>query len=287
MKPAAFRYERPLHVHEAIELLSDDTVDARVLAGGQSLVPLMAMRLSRPDVIIDLNAIDDLRGIRVDGDTLRIGAMTRQAEAEHDPLVAAHVPVLATILGRVGHVATRNRGTIGGSVAHADPAAELVAFAVLVDATCVLQGPNGVRRVRAADFFETYFTTAINPDEILVELTIPLPGMPRQFAIEEFARRAGDFAIAGVIAMFDEVDSTVTDPRLVAFAAGPTPIRGDAAEELLRDRVLTTALAAAGAALADACSPADDIHGSAGYRRELVATLTERALLSASRGSRS
>jgi carbon-monoxide dehydrogenase medium subunit len=287
MKPAAFRYHRASGLEEALAVMADDAEEVRALAGGQSLVALMAMRLSRPEVLVDLNGLGELAGIEVRDDRLCIGAMTRQRDVEMSPLVAQHAPVLRSALGYVGHVTIRHRGTIGGSIAHADPAAELPTVAVALDAEIVLRSATGTRVVAADDFFDGYLMTAIEPGELLVEVRFPLDRIPARHAVVEFARRAGDFAVAGAVVLADvDQDGTVTRARAVPLGVGPAPRRSRQAEDVLVGRTLDDdAIHESAARVAADCSPSDDIHGSAAYRREIVAEMTRRALSRIAQGA--
>ena len=264
MKPAAFAYERARTVDDAIATLARDP-DAKVLAGGQSLVPMMNMRLARPTRLVDLNGIRDLAGIAsaIDGG-LVLGAMVRHTELLTSSLVRERAPLLAAAAAHIGHRAIRNRGTLGGSVAHADPAAELPAVLIVLDATIVVAGPAGRRRFAAGAFFVGLLATELAHDEIIVAVEIPLS--PPGWGFAELARRAGDFALAGVAGVLGDGVA-----RLAAFGVDDRPIRLRGAEAALA----AGDAQAAGSAAADACHPADDVHASAEYRRHLVAVLTE------------
>lgn len=278
MKPAAFDYQAPSTLTDALSMLGDGE-DTRVLAGGQSLVPLLAMRLAQPAMLVDLNGVGELAYVRRDNGHVAIGAMTRQRDAERDPLVRYLFPVLSEALGHVGHVTIRNRGTVGGSVAHADPAAELPAAMTALDASLVLTGPAGIRTVPAADFFQSYFTTAIEPGELLTEIRLPVPAAHSGAAFEELSRRNGDFAIVGVLAAVTLDGGRVSAARIGVAGAAPTPVRPVAAEAVLVGAAPTgDVVEAAAAAVAEGINPVDDIHGTAGYRRKVSAVLTRRAL---------
>ncbi|MGI9038766.1 MAG: FAD binding domain-containing protein, partial [Gemmatimonadota bacterium] len=194
MKPAPFEYVRPASVAEAIEAIASGGYAARALAGGQSLIPAMNFRLAQPSVLVDLGPLEDLRGIRLDGDRLRIGAMTRQRDVERSVVVRDHAPLLAEVMPWIAHPQIRNRGTIGGSLAHADPAAELPAVMLVLGATLTAQGPSGARRIPAAEFYTGLFETALEPDEILTEIDVPVRTSATRWAFEEVSRRHGDFA---------------------------------------------------------------------------------------------
>jgi carbon-monoxide dehydrogenase medium subunit len=282
VKPALFRYVRARTVDEAIRCLSEDA-DARILAGGQSLVPMLNMRLVRPSTIIDINRLPDLDSVRAAADGgLELGALVRHAELTRSKLVRDRAPLLATAASHIGHRAIRNRGTLGGSLAHADPAAELPAAAVALDAQLVLAGPAGERVIPAAEFFAGLFTTALRPGELLTGVRLrPAPG--RLWGFAELARRPGDFALAGVCGtMAAGADGQCASARLVAFGVGAGPVRLLKAEALLVGRRLDgDAARAAGAAAGTAVEPFDDVHASGEYRRHLVSVLTERAVLAA------
>ena len=284
MKPAPFRYARAGSLAEATALLAAEPGEAKLLAGGQSLVPLLNMRLARPAVLVDLNGVRELRGITPSPDGgLRIGALTRHAELATSAAVRERAPLLAEAARHVGHAAIRNRGTLGGSVAHADPAAELPAALVALDARLRVTGPRGARVIAAALFFRGLLATALETDEILTEVLVPTaePG----WGFVEIARRPGDFALAGVAAILrvaPGAPSRCEQVRLVGFGVGDRPLRLTGAERLLTGSALEPESAArAGAAAGADCDPPGDVHGSAEYRRHLATVLTERALLQA------
>ena len=289
MKPAPFRYAAPRTVDEAVALLGEHAGEARVLAGGQSLVPLMNMRLATPAMLVDINKIADLAYVRPWDGGLAIGAMTRDSALERDAEAARRLPMLVEASACVGHPAIRNRSTVGGSIAHADPAAELPAALLALDAELVVRGPGGERTMPIGDFFQGYLQTSMAPEELLVELRVP--GLPAGAgsAFLEFARRAGDYALAGVAAAVAlGADGTIADARLALCAVGPTALRASAAEAALRgQRPGPEAWMAAAAAVREAISePPSDIHGSGDYRRHLAGVLTRRALArAASRAS--
>ena len=283
MKPAPFQLELPTTVDEAVGVLSEHGDDAKVLAGGQSLVPLLALRLARFERLVDLNRIDSLRGIRVEDGWLAVGAMTRQAEAERSVEVAAVAPLLHRALPHIGHFQIRNRGTVGGSTAHGDPASELPAVAVALDADLVAVGAGGRRTIPARNFFRGIWTTALEDGEILAEIRYPAWGDRAGFAVEEFARRSGDFAIAGVACAvaFDQ-DDRIARAAVALFGMGATPLRALAAESALVGSFPTEVdLEALGRAAVDDTDPTDDLHGDARFRRRVAAHLTQRALRSA------
>jgi carbon-monoxide dehydrogenase medium subunit len=277
VKPARFDYCAPTSIADALDALGDG--DAKVLAGGQSLVPILALRLSRFDRLVDLRLIDELRGVdRVNGD-VRVGAMTSQTDAERDATVAADVPLLARALPLIGHFQIRNRGTIGGSIAHADPAAELPAVALALDAVIEIAGPNGTRACDARDFFTSTFMTTLDESEILTGVRFPVWGPGGGFAIEEVARRHGDFAIVGAACGVQAVNGEVTRASITMFGMGSTPVRAGAAEQAL---VGTTAAGAdvneLGRIATAGLDPPADVHASAAYRREVGARVVGRAL---------
>jgi CO/xanthine dehydrogenase FAD-binding subunit len=279
LKPPLFDYHDPTAVEAALDLLSQHGEDAKVLAGGQSLVPLLNFRLASPDHLIDLRRIPGLAYIRRRDGVLRIGTMTRQATLEASPLVAEHWPLLTEALGLVAHAQIRNRGTVGGSVAHADPAAELpVAFTVL-DATFHLRSRSGTRSVGWRDFFITHLTTAIEPEELLVEIEVPAVPPGTGWAFTEYARRHGDFALGGAAALVTVEDGVCRRARLGLLAAADTPLRAEAAERALEGGPITKAASAKAARTAvTGISPTGDIHGSSDYRKRLIEGMVRRAI---------
>ena len=282
MKPPPFDYRAPASAAEALELLGRYGTDARLLAGGQSLVPLLNFRLSAPAVIVDLNRAADLAYIKEDNGRARLGAMTRQRAIEFSPLIRSRLPLLAEATRWVGHLPTRTRGTIGGSLAHSDPAAQYPAVAAALDAELVIRGPAGERVVRAAEFFVGLMTTALQPGEMLVEVRMAAQAPNAGWAFEEFSRRPGDFAIVGIAAVLDVEGDRCRSARLAACGAGPTAMRLRAAEEILEqsgigDRHISDAAARA----AELVDPGADLHASSEYRRHLTRVLTRRALVRA------
>jgi aerobic carbon-monoxide dehydrogenase medium subunit len=284
MKPPKFHYFAPQSVGEALALLAEHAEDARVLAGGQSLVPLMNMRLVHPGVLVDINGIGDLAYIKAWDGGLAIGTLTRDAALTGDRSVAASLPVLTEAAHCVGHPAIRNRSTVGGSIAHADPAAELPAVMVALNAEFVARSRSGSRTISAQNFFKGFLTTDLKEGEMLTELLIP--GLPPRSgsAFVEFARREGDYALAGVAAVITvDEDGTIADARLGLCSVGPAPVRPQSAEALLHGqrpgKVVWDAAATAVVSVLD--EPLSDIHGSADYRRHLAAVLTKQALAAA------
>jgi carbon-monoxide dehydrogenase medium subunit len=293
VKPAAFEYEDPAEVDEALALLGRHGEEAKVLAGGQSLVPLMNFRLARPGVLVDINRIRALDSLRLEDGTISVGALTRQARLERSPEIAARLPVLLEAVRLIGHSQIRNRGTVGGSVAHADPAAELPTLFAALDASFRVRSQRGERWVGWREFFVAPFVTALEPDELLVEVRASLPAEGCGWAFLEFARRHGDFALGGACALLHLApDGTCGSASLALLAAGPTPYRADAAERALVGRAPDSRACQEAAALAvEGISPTGDIHGSAEYRKHLIQTLSRRALTAAAEratgGSRS
>jgi carbon-monoxide dehydrogenase medium subunit len=282
MKPAPFRYARPGALPEAIALLAASRGEAKLLAGGQSLVPMLNMRLVRPAVLVDLNRVPGLDRIAAaPGGGLAIGALVRHSDVAASPLVRERAPLLAEAARHVGHAAIRNRGTLGGSLAHADPAAELCAALVALEAELVLAGPGGPRTVTAPGYFRGLLATALEPDEILTEVRVP--AQPATWGFAELARRPGDFAVAGVAALISVAAGgpgrRCERAALVGFGVSDRPVRLPHVERLLASEPLDhgTIGRAAAAAPAD-CDPPDDVHGSADYRRHLASVLAERAL---------
>ena len=279
MKPAKFDYHAPTSLDEAVALLQRYGGDAKILAGGQSLMPLLNFRLSRPAALVDLNRIASLAYIREENGQVRLGAMTRQRTIEFSPVVARRLPLLSEATKWVGHLPIRTRGTIGGSIAHADPSAEYPAVLTALEGEVVARGPKGERVVKAKDLFLTYLTTSLKSDEVLSEIRLPVMPMGAGFALEEFARRHGDFAIVAIAAMVVPDATRCKQARLATAGAGPVPVRLRAAEEILeRDGVTDAAIDAAARRAAELVSPDSDIHASADYRRHLTMVLTRRAL---------
>src|SRR6201997_2589924 len=233
MKLPPVEYEAPTTVAEAIDLLAEYVDEASVLAGGQSLIPLLAMRLARPAVLIDINGIDELSGVTSTDGWVTVGATTREYVAEESGTIADAVPLLAAALPLIGHEAIRSRGTIGGRLAHADPAAELPAVARALDAEFVVRGPSGERVIPAAQWFEGYLTTSREPDELLVEVRFPAAGPDTGTSFTEVARRHGDFAIVGLAASLVLSGGVISDARLAFAGVSEMPVRATAAEELL------------------------------------------------------
>ena len=278
MKPAPFDYVRASTVDEAVAALAASNGEAKVLAGGQSLVPMLNFRIVDTSIFVDINGIPGLDRIEETTDGgLRIGALARHFALETSDLVKDRFPVLHEAMKHVAHLAIRNRGTIGGSLSHADPAAELPTMAVLLDAKIITARASGGREIAAADFFVAPLTTTLEPDEIIVAVELPglVPGTGWGF--EEFAQRRGDFAVAGVSAIVSMDGKSVTESRIALMGLHDTPVRAHAAEAALLDDGID---AAAAAARLDA-EPMNDLHGSADYRRHLAEVLTRRVLTAA------
>jgi carbon-monoxide dehydrogenase medium subunit len=282
MKSPAFDYIRATSPQHALALLAEHGDDAHLLAGGQTLLATLNLRLSQPALLVDIGALTQLAGITVSGSTLRIGALTRHVEVEESPLVARHAPLLAQAAPHIAHRAIRNRGTFGGAVAYADPAAEWPACVLALNATLVLLGAAGERRVAAADFFRGVYTTARRSDELLVACEIPVIGAGERHHFSELARRQGDYAIAGLAAcarVQGGAAARLGDLRLVFLSLGDRPLRARAAEAVLQAGALTPErIAEADAALRAELDPFADITHSAAAKKQLAATLMRRAL---------
>jgi carbon-monoxide dehydrogenase medium subunit len=283
MKPAAFDYVAPERLEDAVQALVCGNGDGKVMAGGQSLMPLLNFRMARPAVVVDLLRIPRLRSIELSGDTVKIGALTRHADLEFSTLIAAKVPVMAAAMPHVAHLAIRNRGTIGGSLSHADPAAELPMLAVLYGATIKALGPKGVREIGAEEFFVSALTNCLEPDEIVFEIDFPILKGHSCWAFEEIARRFGDFALASIALSFAMHEGRIADSRVAVMGVADTPLRLYEAEAVLNGAGREAELAArfADAVRASVCPP-DDIHASGRYRKHLIGALAEKALAVAS-----
>ena len=283
MIPAAFDYKAPTSVDEALQLLAEGGDDAKIIAGGQSLLPVMKLRLAAPELLVDLAKIDSLKGVRDDGDAIVIGAMTPHFEVVRDPLVAEHASLIARCVETVADPQVRHRGTIGGACEHADPASDIPAPMVALDVEFVIAGAGGRRRVAAVEFFQGLFTTALGDDEILVEIRVPkYTGWGS--AYEKFVRVKQQWAIAGVAATVRTEGGTIAEARLALTNMGPTPVRARAAEQALAGvAVEPDAVAGALVGIAEGTAPATDINGDPEYRRHLVSILGRRAVLAAAR----
>jgi carbon-monoxide dehydrogenase medium subunit len=282
MIPAQFGYTRPDSVEEAVAALAGSGEDAKVLAGGQSLLPLMRLRLAYPEVLIDLDRVAELRGVRDDGETLFIGAMTTHDEVAKDTLVRSHAPLLAMATGTVADPAVRHRGTFGGSLAHADPAGDLPAVALALDATFVATSTRGTREIPASEFFVDLLTSALEPDELLTGVRLPKLGATWSYHYEKFHRTAQAWAIVGVACAVRRSNGTVAEARVALTNMASRPVRASAVETAVAGGpVSLDAFRSAAGAAAEGTDPPADLHGSAEYRRHLAQVLTARALASA------
>jgi aerobic carbon-monoxide dehydrogenase medium subunit len=281
MKPAPFEYFAPTDIAAALDLLARYGDEAKILAGGQSLIPLMNMRLARPRVLVDVNRLSELTHIsRGANGALAIGALTRQRAIERASLIQTHNPLLAAVMPSIGHFQIRNRGTIGGSIVHADPAAELPAVCLALEAEFVLRSAVRQRTINAADFFLTYLTTAIEPIEMLVDIRFP-PWKPQwRWGFQEVCRRDGDFALVGAVAVLQMDDDAICQAaRLTMFGVGGTPVRPQRAEELLSGQRLDGRMLDQMAnVVAAELEPDSDMHASAEYRREVGGVVARRAV---------
>ena len=282
MKPAPFDYQAPATLQAAISLLTSQP-EAAVIAGGQSLMPVLAFRLAAPKLLVDLRRIPGLAAIDVGDDGVRLGAMVRWCDIERDTRLAAAHPLLREAITHVGHYSIRNRGTVGGSLAHADPAAELAGIAVACDGAIGLVGPAGSRRAPAADFFTGPLSTLRETGEIITGLRLPYWPRHRRWAFREFARREGDFALAGIVLFYDEDDAgRAGNAHIGVIGACDRPHRLSKTEAVLNGHAIDDdCVRMAAATAAQEVDPPDDIHADADYRRGLVATLVERALRAA------
>ncbi len=279
MKPAFFDYVRPGTLAEAIALLAQHG-DAQPIAGGQSLMPMLAFRVVAPRLLVDINKIPELGRISIEDGHVSLGALVRWRDIERDRRLFDAHPLLCAAIAHVAHYQIRNRGTVGGSLAHADPAAEMPGIAVTCEAQIEIAGSAGRRVVKAADFFEGALTTALRPGELIVSVRLPAWKPGRRWAFEEFARRRGDFALAGIALFYDQdAAGRVETIRIGAIGSGDTPLRLHAVEEMLRGRIIDpSAIREASALSARTVTPPDDIHAPSDYRRALLSTLLERAL---------
>ncbi|MCW2522248.1 MAG: xanthine dehydrogenase family protein subunit, partial [Frankiales bacterium] len=267
MKPAPFDYLAPTSLAEAVSAMEQFGMDAKVLAGGQSLMPVLAMRLSRFEYLVDLNRVPELAFITSDADSVTVGAMTREATVGADPTVARLAPLLTQATKHIGHFQIRNRGTLGGSIAHADPSAEYPAAAMALDATMQVAGPGGTREVAAADFFAGSMMSSLADEEILQSVRFPTWGGDSRFAVREFARRAGDFATAGVAAGLRLNDGVIDKVSIGFFGMGPTPTRAHELEaQLIGQRAADLDLVAVGQQAVVGLEPPGDIHASSAFR---------------------
>jgi carbon-monoxide dehydrogenase medium subunit len=282
MIPAKFDYVRPGSLAEAVSALAGGGDDAKVIAGGQSLLPLLRLRLSYPELLVDVGGLDELRGVTDAGDALLIGARTTLYQLVHDPLIAEHCGLLAQAAGTVADPAVRHRGTLGGALAHCDAAGDLPAVALALDAVLIAQGPGGEREIAAADFFVDYLTSSLESDEILTGIRVPKLGPDWGFRYEKFHRTAQSWATVGVAALVRRSNGSVAEARIGLTNMGSVPVRATAAEEAAAGVEASRDALRAAAALADeGTNPPADLHGAPDYRRHLAQILTGRALAAA------
>ncbi|HEY2531652.1 MAG TPA: xanthine dehydrogenase family protein subunit M [Xanthobacteraceae bacterium] len=280
MKLPPFEYACPATISEAVALLASSDGEAKPLAGGQSLVPMLAFRVASPALLVDLRKLSELRHISIGDDGVSLGAMVRWRDILDDARLRSAHPLLVAAVQHVAHYQIRNRGTVGGSLAHADPAAEMPGIAVTCEANIAVHGEAGVRVIAAGEFFKGPLMTALKPDEIITEIRLPVWPRQRRFGFQEFARRHGDFALAGAALFYDEDgDKRVGNAHVGSIGVADRPLRLTAVEELLNGNVIDDAvIAKAEAAASAAVDPADDIHASGAYRKALVGVMVERAL---------
>ena len=282
MKPATFEYVVVDSVMKGVTVLSEARGEAKILAGGQSLVPMLNFRLIRPAILVDINRIRGLAFIEETGNTIRVGALTRHYELEISPVLAKHLPVVASAMTHVAHLAIRNRGTIGGSLSHADPAAELPMIALLLNARLHVVSSKGERTVAALDFFRDALTVDLGEDEIVTEIHLPKLPPNTGWGFEEVARRAGDFAVAAVAATVTASDDKIEEARIALTGVAPTPVRAQKAEALLRgEKIETKLIERVIEAVRSMIAPDSDLHASSDYRRHLAGVLTGRAVRAA------
>jgi carbon-monoxide dehydrogenase medium subunit len=280
MKLPPFDYACPATLPEAVQLLASRDGDAKAIAGGQSLMPMLAFRLAHPTLLVDLRKLAELRGIRISERGVALGAMVRWRDIEDDARLDRAHPLLKAAVAHIAHYQIRNRGTVGGSIAHADPAAEMPGIAMTCDAEIAVVGKSGAHVIQAADFFQGALTTALTADEIIVEVRLPPWPARRRWGFEEFARRRGDFAMAAAAVFYDQdAGGKARNAHVGVIGVADRPLRLAAVEDVLNGRTIDEAIIAqAEAAAAAAVDPLDDIHASAAYRRALTGTMVERAL---------
>jgi aerobic carbon-monoxide dehydrogenase medium subunit len=282
MIPAKFEYVRPASVDEAVQALANGGDEAKVIAGGQSLLPLLRLRLAYPDLLVDVGGLGELQGVVDEGDALVIGARTTHYQLVHDPLIGEHCGLLSEAAGMVADPAVRHRGTLGGSLAHADPAGDLPAVVLALNATMLATGPGGEREVPASEFFVDYLTTSLHPGEILTGVRVPKLGNEWGYRYEKFHRTAQAWAIVGVAALARRSNGQVAEARVGLTNMGPVPVRAAAVEAAAAGAEASPqALAAAAASAADGTNPPADLHGQPDYRSHLARVLTGRALAAA------
>ena len=282
MIPAAFEYAAPTSVSDAVSALSEAGEDAKVLAGGQSLIPVLRLRLAYPSTVVDLGRIAELRGVREDGDAIVIGAMTRHADVINDPLVQQHAPLIAQATQTVADPQVRHRGTFGGALAHADPAGDLGAVALALDAEFVATGPSGERTIAAADFFQDYLTTALAADEVLTAVRVPKLGDGWASHYEKFNRVAQAWSIVAVAALVKRSNGSIAEARVGLTNMGSTPLRASAVESALSGADASAeAIGSAAEHAAEGTTAPSDLSGKADYREHLARVLTKRAVMTA------
>jgi aerobic carbon-monoxide dehydrogenase medium subunit len=282
MKLPPFEYACPTSISDAVALLASHDGEAKPLAGGQSLVPMMAFRVASPSLLVDLRKVAELRQIRITQDGVTLGAMVRWRDILEDERLKTAHPLLVAAVEHVAHYQIRNRGTVGGSIAHADPAAEMPGIVVTCEAQIAVMGKAGARTIAAGDFFVGPLMTALKPDEIITEIRLPLWPAKRRFGFQEFARRRGDFAMAAAAVFYDDDNGKARNAHVGAIGVGDTPLRLSAVEQVLNGGVIDEAtIAKAEAAASASVNPADDIHASGAYRKALVGVMVERALRAA------
>ena len=280
MKMPAFEYACPTTLSEAVSLLASGNGEAKLLAGGQSLVPMLAFRLAQPALLVDLRKLADLRNIKISAEGVRLGAMVRWRDILDDARLATAHPLLRAAVGEVAHYQIRNRGTVGGSLAHADPAAEMPGIAVTCEAEIAVVGNSGTRVITAAEFFHGPLTTALASDEIIVEVRLPPWPARRRWGFQEFARRRGDFALAAAAVFYDEDEAgKARNAHVGAVGVADRPVRLHGAEAAINGQAIDEeTIAKAEAAASSEVNPESDIHASGAYRRALIGTMVERAL---------
>ncbi|WP_424765574.1 FAD binding domain-containing protein [Paenibacillus sp. sgz302251] len=283
MKPALFDYFRPSTIEEAIQLLQQSGEDGKLLAGGQSLIPIMNMRLAAPECLIDINGLSDLSYIRDEDGWIRIGSLTRQRDIERSDLIRARLPLLTEAVPFIGHMQTRNRGTIGGSLVHADPTAELPLSLLALGASAVIRSEGEEREVALSDFFITYLTTDIMPGEILTEIRIPSVNVPKGYSFQEFSRRHGDFALVDAACLVDtDNEGRITEARLTLGGVDAVPVLAiDAADVLIGERLTDSLLKKAANLASASLDPEDDLHATRDYRLHLAEVFTRKVIQAA------
>src|ERR1700675_1053140 len=282
MKLPPFEYACPTTLSDAVALLASHDGEAKPLAGGQSLVPMLAFRVASPSLLVDLRKLAELRQIKIADDGVTLGAMVRWRDILDDKKLRAAHPLLVAAVEHVAHYQIRNRGTVGGSIAHADPAAEMPGIAVSCEAQIAVTGKSGARVIKAADFFQGPLMTALKPDEIITEIRLPAWPVKRRFGFQEFARRCGDFALAAAMLFYDEEDGKARNAHVGAIGIADRPLRLAAVEQVLNGNKIDEGVGAEGEAAASASvEPADDIHAGGAYRKALLGVMVERALKSA------